>query len=271
MVAGGVLIWLAGERPRLLTRLVATAALVVLLSGSLPESAATAYALGLTLSLVALWVTPRWGRPHLTERGWPWPYLPAAAATLTLIGLPLSLAWPARSGIYQSLLYSNSVTLIILVILADGLALSGLVSYWRLIWQGAEKGSLQAVAGAVIMVPFLIPGLAPFIFSTITQTEFPVDDLEGAVGVYVVMLVAIAGAGAVGYFRPELMARLHLSSPVEAQIEALVEAIWSWLERLLGGLGKFVLRIEVILQGQHYMGWALVTALVGVVIILLGT
>ena len=193
------------------------------------------------------------------------------AATLTLIGLPLSLAWPARSELYQSLLHSNSVTLIILVMLADALALSGLVSYWRLILQGVERGSLQAVAGAVIMVPFLIPGLAPFIFSTITQTALPADDFEGTASVYLAMLAAIAGAGAAGYFRPRLMARLHLSPPVETEIEELVEVTWSWLEILLGGLGKFVLRVEVILQGQHYMGWALATALVGVVIILLGS
>jgi hypothetical protein len=123
----------------------------------------------------------------------------------------------------------------------------------------------------VIMVPFLIPGLAPYIFSTITKTELPTDGFEGSAGVYLVMLVVIAGAGAVGYFRPQLMARLHLSPPVEAEIKELVEVIWSWLERLFSGLGKFVLRIEVILQGQHYMGWALATALVGVVIILLSS
>ena len=271
MLAGGLLTWLASERPRLLTRLVATTSLLVLLTGSLPESAATAYALGLTLSLVALWVTPRWGRPHLTERGWPWPYLPAAAATLTLIGLPLSLAWPARSGIYQSLLHTDNFTLIILVMLADALALSGLVSYWRFIWQGSEKGNLQAVAGTVIMVPFLIPGLAPFIFSTLTKTELPTDGLERSPSLYVVMLIVMVGAGASGYFRPQLRKRLHLPSMAEADIKRVVELLWAWLERLLSWLGKFVLRIEIVLQGQHYMGWALATALIGVVIILLGT
>jgi hypothetical protein len=169
------------------------------------------------------------------------------------------------------LLHSNNVTLIVLVMLADSLALSGLVSYWRLIWQGDEKGSLQAVAGAVIMVPFLIPGLAPFIFSSITQTQLPMDGSEPSAGLYVVMLVVMAGAGSLGYFRPQLMARLHLSPPVEAEIRDLVEVIWYWLETLLSWLGKFVLRVEVLLQGQHYMGWALATALVGVVIILLSS
>ena len=126
------------------------------------------------------------------------------------------------------------------------------------------------MAGTVIMVPFLIPGLAPFVFSTITKTELPTDDFEQSAGVYVAMLIVMAAAGAVGFFRPQLMARLHLPPTVEAEIRRLVEVMGSWLERLLSWGGKSVLRVEVILQGQHYMGWALATALVGVVIILLG-
>ena len=127
------------------------------------------------------------------------------------------------------------------------------------------------MAGSVIMVPFLIPGLAPFIFSTITKTELPTDDFEQSASVYVVMLIVMAGAGALGFFRPQLMERLHLPPTVETEIRHLVEVMGSRLETLFSWGGKSVLRVEVILQGQHYMGWALAMALVGVVIILLGT
>jgi hypothetical protein len=271
MLVSGMLTWLTGERSHLLIRLVVTTSLLMLLIGSLAESAATAYSLGLILSLVALWITPCWGKPQLAERGWPWPYLPAMAATLTLFGAPLSLGWPARRAIYQSLLLSENVQLLILALVAEILALSGLVRYWRLVWRGSEKGGLQAVAGSVIMVPFLIPGLAPFVFSTITKTELPSDDFEQSAGLYLVLFLVMAGAGVMGYFRPQIMARLHLSPTVEWEIRDAVEMVWLWLERTLSRTSKFVLRVEVILQGQHYMGWALVTALVGVVIILLGT
>jgi hypothetical protein len=154
--------------------------------------------------------------------------------------------------------------------LAEGLTLSGLVRYWLMLWQGDDQNERRAMVGIVIMVPFLIPGLAPLILSTLTRTNLPPANFDQAPQVFIVLLVAIVGAIGLGYFRPQLITRLRISSPVVAEFAGLGWLL-PWWAVLLNWLGKFILRIRVILEGQHYLGWALFTALVGVLIILLGT
>ncbi len=271
MLLSGLLVWLTDERPTWLVRLVTTEILLVLLTGSLAESVTTAYVLGLILSLVALWITPCWGKPQLAERAWAWPYLPAAAATLTTFGVPYALTWPARIEVYQSLFLSESLVLIILAVAAESLALSGLVRYWQMVWHGTDANGIQGVAGIVIMVPFLIPGLAPFVLSTLTKTELPGADVNQSVNVLLMVVTVVVAALALGYFRPQIMGRLRLSPESQTKVTRIFEAIWAWGTDAVKWVGTVMLRVEVLLQGQHYMGWALFTALVGVVIILLRT
>jgi len=230
---------------------------------------ATAFTVGLLLSLAALWLTPRLGRPHLSERAWSWPYLPAAGATLTLIGLPWCLGWPARTAVYGSLFFSENLVLIALTILAEALALSGLGRYWRLVWQGVRENGQQAVASVIIMVPFLIPGLAPLILATITGTDLGASNFELPGSVLLTVVLVIAGAAGLAYYRSHLIDRLNLSPALPGGRLNLAWLRTPWEKPLLD-IGKFALRVEVFLEGQHYMGWALFTALVGVLIIFLG-
>jgi hypothetical protein len=245
-------------------------AALVLLVAPLDPAVVTAATVGLILSVVVLWITPRLGQPRLGEGAWSWPYLPAVAATLTLIGLPFSLGWLARTTIYEILLLTENRPLLYLVILAESLTLSGLVRYWLTLWQGDERSERRSMVGIIIMVPFLIPGLAPLILSTLTKTELPPASFDQPAAVFGALAVTILAAIALGYFRPRLTTRLHLSPEGLADFAGLGWLL-PWWAALLNGIGKFVLRIRVILEGQHYMGWALFTALVGVLIILLGT
>lgn len=271
MLLGGSLAWLANERSTLLLPLIIVETLLLLLAEPLAEGAAVAYVLGLMLSLVALWLTPERGKPQINERGWLWPYLPAAAATLTVIGVPLSLNWPARSHIYQSIVDSRNIAFVILIVLAEGLALSSLVSYWLLLWERKAENGVQAVAAIVIMVPFLIPGLAPYILSTLTKTDLPTTDVDLPPAILMTLVIIVALAVTFGYYKPQIMSRLGLARDSLAEFDELLVAAWRQGIALLDRVSKIILRIEVLLQGQHYMGWALFTALVGVVIILLGT
>ncbi len=270
MLLNGLLTWLTDRRASWLTRLTLTEACLILLVAPLAKGVMIAYAVGLILSLVALWLTPRLGKPQLTERGWPWPYLPAVGATLTLAGLPFSLGWLVRSTIYQSLFLSASTTLTIVVILAEGLALSGLVRYWLMLGQSEPEDGRWSVAGIVTMVPFLIPGLGPFVLAAITQTELPTTDFDQPPGVWIAITMTVAGAAGLGYFRPQMLNRLKVPPAILAE---LVRLRWllTWLEEVLNWADKAVLRVRVFFEGQHYMGWALFAALVGVLIILLGT
>lgn len=270
MLLGGSLAWLADERPVLLAPLIIVETLLLLLAASLAEGAAVAYVLGLMLSLVALWLTPQRGKPQINERGWLWPYLPAAAATLTIIGVPFSLGFPARSHIYQAVIDSQNTAFVILIVLAEGLALSSLVSYWLQLWEQKAESGIQAVAAIVIMVPFLIPGLAPFILSTLTKTELPAADLDRPLAILMTLVIVVVLAGSFGYYKRQIMNQIGLTADSFGEYAELLAAAWSWETALLDRVSKIILRVEVLLQGQHYMGWALFTALVGVVIILLG-
>lgn len=284
MLLNGSLTWLAEtpagaiteQRAPLLIRLVLTEVLLILLV-PLPKTVVVAYGLGLILSLAGLWVTPRLGQPRLTERAWAWPYLPALAATLTLIGLPFSLGWPARTGVYQTLLLSDNLAVLVVVILAEILALSGLARYWTILWQGNEGGNerrllkgVSSAAGIVALVPFLIPGLAPLMLSTITMAESSPLDFGQPTSVFIALAVTIIGAAGLGYFGQQMIDRLKI--PPEALTEFVgLRWLLPWPEEALSWAGKLILRASVILEGQNYMGWALFAALVGALVILFRT
>ena len=245
------------------------------MSGPLIKEVATAYALGLILSLVALWVTPRLGQPRFAEGAWSWPYLPALTATFTLIGLPFCLNWPAWTVIYQTFLLEN-VVIMILVILAEVLALSGLVRYWLLLWRdnGAESSKprqawlISSAAGIVAMVPFLIPGLAPLILSAIARAELPSVYLAQSTAMLVAIVVIVTGAVGLGYFRTQIIDWLKIFPSAWAELIRLRWLLF-WGDKFLSRASKLALRVNVILEGQHYMGWVLFTALVGTLIIIL--
>ncbi len=285
MLLGGLLTWLTGSslplagdagkpvgerRASLLAWLVFTEALLILAARPLATGTAIAFAVGLILSLVALWVTPALGRPRLSEGAWSWPYLPAVVATLTLIGAPLLLGLPARVAIYQSLFRIDKLTIVLIVILAEGLALSGLIRYWLILGQGNEAGGRRSVVGIVAMVPFLTPGLAPFILSAITEIELSLGGVEWSFGLLGINIAIVLGAVGLGYFRGQIIDRLEI--PAETMVR-LIRLNWllRWGESRLNQISKVALRVRVTLEGQHYLGWAVFTALVGALIILLRT
>ncbi len=269
MVLNGLLAWLADQTPLMLTRLLLVATSLVLLITPVQANVATAYTVGLMLSLVVLWVTPRLGQPRLNEGSWSWPYLPAVAATLTLLGLPFSLNWQARTTIYEILFFLDNPLILWGVILAETLALSGLVSYWFILWQGNEMSERRSMVGIVIMVPFLIPGLAPFILSTLTKIELPPANPAQPLGVYIALLTTIVGAIGLAYFKKVFIRRLEM--PPDSLTELIsLSGLLHWLETLLDRLSKLLLWIRAVLEGQHYVGWALFIALVGILMLLLG-
>lgn len=270
MLLNGLLAWLADEHPAILIRLMLVETVMLLLITPLSQETVTASMVGLTLSVVVLWITPRLGQPRLSEGAWSWPYLPAVAATLTLIGLPFSLGWLARTTVYQTLLLKEDTPLLLLVILAESLVLSGLVRYWFRLWQGDEHSERRSMVAIMVMVPFLIPGLAPLILSTLTRTNLPPANFAQPAAVFGALGVTLIGALGLGYFRSRLITRLKISPTGLAEFAGLGWLL-PWWAALLNWLGKFILRIRIILEGQHYMGWALFTALVGILIILLGS
>jgi hypothetical protein len=129
---------------------------------------------------------------------------------------------------------------------------------------------ISSAAGIVAMVPFLIPGLAPLVFSAIARAELPSVELAQSISTLVPIVVIVVGAVGLGYFRPQIIAWLKTSPAAWAEFLRLRWLLF-WGDKSLSRASKFALRVNVILEGQHYMGWVLFTALVGTLIIILRT
>ncbi len=286
MLLGGFLTWLVGSaendapgveptpgqlrelRTGLVTGLGLTLALLPLLAAPLDVRAATAFAVGLLLSLVALWATPALGRPQFSEGAWSWPYLPAVMSTATLVGVPLSLGWIFRAASYQSLFRVDSLPIMLVVALAEALALSGLLLYWRWLVRGQEQNLRRSMVGILAMVPFLTPGLGPFILFSIVSPGRPLFQTDATTFSMIVMVGVVAAAGALGYFKPQLQARLTFWPAIALEPETGRNAL-RWADDLFYLLSRLILRVQLVLEGQHYFAWAMVVALVGMIIILL--
>jgi len=275
MLLNGLLAWLfqadTEERRTLLTRSVFTHASLPLLLAAPSAEITAAYALGLTLSLATLWTTPRPGKIHANNLSKFWPYLAPLVATLTLIGLPFSLNWPIWAMFYPTSSASDMVKTIA-VMLAMILAMSGLARYWLELRHNENNSDPQsylfpAIAAVVAAVPFLIPGLAPLILSSIIQTDFP-SNPDTLLLTLILVAITTAGAIGLGYFRTQIITRLNISPEAWIKIFDL-QWLLIWTEKGLNQIGKLVLRVNVIFEGQHYFGWALFTALVGTLIVIL--
>ena len=276
-LVGGLQSWLAVPRPlppeasssrnSLLAWLFLTAFLGVLLTAPLTIDTAAALAVSLVLSLMALWATPALGKPAFGEGAWSWPYLPALMATLTLIGVPFSLGWLTRTAMFTEISRVDGLAMLGVAVIATGLALSGLVDYWRLLSAGHETNFNRAIVGLVAMIPFLTPGLAPFVLLALTGANAFTPDLTQPMSVWASLLGSLMVAGAMAWFKAGLLDKLPLSPQILSRGLG-----FNWLlpyaDTGFNRLGKVVLRLQIILEGQHYLGWAMLTALLGLLIIL---
>ncbi len=272
MVVAGIWGWLTATRQRWLISIIVVEGLALLLVHTLNPQIATAYMIGGLLSVTALWHIPGLGKPNFSERAWLWPYLPALGATVTLLGLPQTLVGPVRSAMYSALTGSANVALLLTIALSEALVLSGLVGFWREIWHEKDTPRLgYSVAGIVVMVPFLIPGLGTFIFASFTGAAFaPNFSASNWLTGWGALVMAMALP--LGYFAPSIKTWLEpvVGAIIPVSTLSLDDGLL-WLENKFSRLGKIVLRIEAWLEGQHYLGWALLVAIIGLIIFFLGT
>lgn len=268
LLLSGAMAWLSDRLPLQLSYLMVTQLLLLLLTGPLPPGVAVAAGLMLLLSFVALRVTPHLGRPNFGEGAWLWPYLPAAMASLTLIGLPLFIGWPVRLIVYQELVALDSIGILLLAILAEMLALTSLVRFWRGVGSGQKNNQQRLIIGVIVMVPFLLPGLGPFVLERITHLSLPTVEIGQASWVLALMVVIIIGAVVLQTYRENLLAQLKISPTVLAEVTQL-RWLWPRSNRWLQRLNQLLLRADLVFEGQHYLGWAIFATIIGALIILL--
>ncbi len=278
----GLQAWLAGNRlpaaegeepaegPRslILVHVVFALALPFLIVAPLAPGIGPAYAAGLSLSLVALWLTPFLGLPDLSDRSSWWFYLPPLAAGLTLVSFPFTLGWAVRTVFYHTLLNSAGPVLPGIIMLAEALAFGGLVHYGLSMRQEADRDNRRSAVGLLASVPFLIPVVAPLLLGAVAHTPLPAATLAQPGPVLAATLLPVVGGGLLGYFYPRIIAWFRLS-PLALAEWARLEWLGAWAAVQLNRLAKGVLRIQVMIEGQHYLGWALFVGLMSGLIILL--
>ncbi len=284
----GALAWLEPSQERALMHLgyglaggILTMAVVVGAGGVVAAS------MGTLAALVALELTP--SRPGRTEWNHPqhlWALVPPLLATATLVGVPLTLGWAGRGALYQATWEADALGVLALGVVAGGAALSVLYRYWEgklnrsdSSHVGEEVHATSAPADAsapepdgdpghedshwpllgatLACIPFLIPVLGPRLV-----TGIPTPIVAGSS-----MLIALLGlvgsllwALFLGHGRHRLLDSLPVSRHGLASALRL-----GWLLRSLGRgldtLGRVILRVRTVIEGEHYLAWAILLAL----------
>ncbi len=266
----GALAWLEPGRERALAHVGYTLAGGVLVMAAVVKDRAAVVAASLSIlaALSALELTPpRLGRPDWKHPQRLWVYLPPLLATATLAGVPFTLGWEGRGALYRATWEAGAPGPLALVVVAEGAALSVLYPYWRGLFRDAPGEAARVwrpLGAALAAVPFLIPVVGPRLLPIFTPlisglTPLPTfgpHSLSAALG----LIGALLWAFFLGYGRRRLLDTLPFSRA------ALISALH--LGRLLRRLGqtldllsRLLLRVHAVIEGAHYLAWAILLAL----------
>jgi hypothetical protein len=290
-VLHGLLAWLEPGRERALAHTGHALAGGILIMVAVVGNASGLVAA--SMSILAAWVAlgltaPRLGRPDGSHPWRLWPYLPPLLATASLVGVPFTLGWEGRGALYQMTWEAGAPGALTLVVVVEGAALSVLYRYWQRLLRStpadaeSPQGSVEIPAkssqakegrgqdereawrwlgASLVCIPFLIPlvgprwllGIAP---SASIGTILGTQPLSAPLGLFGSLLWALF----LGYGRRRLLDALPFSR------DALMSALClSWLLRGLGHaldrLARVLLRIRAVIEGEHYLAWAILLAL----------
>ena len=268
------LAWLDNSTPpqRKLLRLISLQPGLALLMTPLTAEVAVSLGLGYSLSLGVLWLTPQLGRPNLAERHWSWQYSAAFLATLTLIGFPFTFGWLTFDWLYVTLLARELVVVTATVLLAQGIALSVLIRYWAWLLSGQSEweAELDLRATLILAVPFLAPWLGGLTLGIITGLSFEANWWETSGDLYIwgILVVTWLLAVSFGTNRRRILTGLGLEPE---GVDGVLELHWLWSGLYTGVdlIGRAILRFRSVLEGAHYLGWAFLVALAGILVVIL--
>jgi hypothetical protein len=287
----GLLAWLEPSRERALAHAGHALAGGILLMAALVTHASGVVAA--SMSILAAWVAlgltaPRLSRPDASHPWRLWAYLAPLLATVSLVGVPFTLGWEGRGVLYQLTWEAGAPGALTLVVVAEGAALSVLYRYWRRLLRSTPavvepspgsgevpatsaqrkesrgQGDMEAwrwLGASLAAIPLLIPLIGP----RWLLIAVPSASIGTAVGPRSLStLLGLAGsllwALFLGYGRRRLLDTMPFSR--DALMSALrLGGLLAGLGRALDTLGRVLLRIRAVIEGEHYLAWAILLAL----------
>ena len=235
-----------------------------------PIEAGVSITLGVvyTFGLATLWLTPQLGRPNLLERHWLWIYAAPLLATLSLMSFPATLGWLASDRIYTDLLLTDQLAVVAAVLLAEGIAFSILYPYWRWLLQRLDRNDRALSAALVLAVPFLIPWLGSITFSVVTNVELSGAVAEASPSTWVIVALVWLLALGFGVGRQAMLTWLGLTPQ---SMQSFLSLTWLWPVAGHGAdrFSRGVLRLRATLEGAHYLAWAFLIGLAGILVVVL--
>jgi hypothetical protein len=292
----GLLAWLEPVRERMLLHAgyALAGGLLTMTSAVGYGPAALAGSIGLLAALVVLSLMPShlgyptWG----AARHWG-AYLAPLLATASLLGIPFTPGWEGRGALYRATWQAGLPGSLAVVVLAEGAALSVLYRYWQTLLlrepteaasdslapekvPGAKSLSTPGIAqteahlddmlsttlpAMLASLPFLVPVFGPGLLTSVMPAAAPRPDMGASLWITPLGLIgSLLWAFFLGSGRSRLLEALPLSSDALMGILRL-----NWLLQGLGGavdnLGRVLLRLRVIIEGEHYLAWAILLAL----------
>jgi hypothetical protein len=304
----GALAWLERGQERALTHAGhALAGGILTMAAAVNNTPGVVMASMSTLAgLVTLGLTSPWlGRSNGNRLLDVWAHLPTLLATASLVGVPFTLGWEGRGALYRATWEAGLPGTLALVVVAEGAALSVLYRYWWRLLRSmpaeaehdvSAKGEIPVadeaparpsqkarsspekggrgqgksrvwylLAATLAGIPFLIPVLGPRLLVG-APSSFVVGPalLSTSLG----LIGSLLWAFFLGYGRHRLLDSLPFSRPGLMSLLRLGWLLHS-LRYALDTLGRALLRTRAIIEGEHYLAWALLLALgLGLMILL---
>lgn len=268
MIVGGALAWLRGRSRDALPSLSLSCVGAVVLGGMLggvvasPAAILVNGAISWALAMVALNASRGFDRDR------PWWSLAYALPIATLVGLPGSVGFAARSGLIAGVANAGDGLIVAVSLIGETLTFGALMRVVTAPAIGEAPAGLrsilaQAAALALVTLPaFLLPAFgrsfAPELAPPSFAVVLPAIGLAG--GIAAVLPIALALA-LEGYARGRAPSRFNLAGLIGLEwLYGLVFQLVNWVARNLSGLAA-------LLEGEGAMLWALLILIVGYVVL----